>query len=448
MKGSTYKRCKCRDKNGRELGTGCPKLRRPDGSYAPGHGSWYYRLELDAGPDKKRRTVKRGGYELQREAQDALDDAKGKAAKGVDVMRRLTVAAYLAEWTAGLGHLRRNTRRSYTQHVESLWTPQLGGHDLGKLRRSHVQDALDSLDVSPATKQRYRATLRAALNDAMREGLVDVNVATLAKIEAGKRPKARPWTDARVMQWQAEYELRLAVARERSNGQPVDAFKLWHDPSARPSPVMVWTPAQVGRFLDHAYGHRWYALYHVIAFRGLRRGEACGMRRQDLDLAAAVLTVAWQITKGGGQIDEGAPKTDVSDADVPLDVGTVAVLRDHLAQQGEQRREWGSAWQDSGYVFTGEDGSRLDPDAVTDGFERLAFAAGLPPIRLHDLRHSAASIMHAGGVEMKTISKTLRHSTITITSDTYTSVFEDVDRAAAEAAAAVVPLKPRAANSA
>ncbi|WP_339156480.1 tyrosine-type recombinase/integrase [Actinomadura luteofluorescens] len=92
-------------------------------------------------------------------------------------------------------------------------------------------------------------------------------------------------------------------------------------------------------------------------------------------------------------------------------------------------------------MFTREDGSALHPDHVTDTFARLAYRAGLQPIRLHDLRHGAATLMLAGGADMKLIQAMLRHSSLAITADTYTSVLPEVAREAAEAAAALVPRK-------
>lgn len=162
---------------------------------------------------------------------------------------------------------------------------------------------------------------------------------------------------------------------------------------------MVWTPEQTGIFLDHAAGHPLYPLFHLMAFRGLCRGEACGLAWPDLDLAP------------------------------------------HHRRQEQARDEWGQAWQASGRVFTREDGSALHPDHVTDAFARLAYGAGLPPIRLHDLRHGAATLMLAGGADMKLIQAMLRHSSLAITADTYTSVLPEVAREAAEAAAALVPRK-------
>jgi integrase len=102
-----------------------------------------------------------------------------------------------------------------------------------------------------------------------------------------------------------------------------------------------------------------------------------------------------------------------------------------------ERLAWDEAWTDSGRVFTRENGTSLDPSFVTARFQRLAFAAGLPPIRLHDLRHGAASLAKRAGADIKAIREMLRHSSHAITADTYTSTFEDDDRAVAEAIAAV-----------
>lgn len=101
--------------------------------------------------------------------------------------------------------------------------------------------------------------------------------------------------------------------------------------------------------------------------------------------------------------------------------------------------EWGSAWVDSGRVFTREDGSELHPAPVTDLFQAIAAGAELPPIRLHDLRHGVASLMLAAGVPMKVVSETIGHSSLGITAGTYTSVSGEVAAAAAEAAAALIP---------
>jgi hypothetical protein len=115
------------------------------------------------------------------------------------------------------------------------------------------------------------------------------------------------------------------------------------------------------------------------------------------------------------------------------------VLRGHRARQSAERLQCGPAWVSTGLVFTREDGSAIHPDYVTRHFERLVRAADLPPIRLHDLRHGAATLALAGGANLKVVSEMLGHSGIAITADTYTSVLPQVARAAAEAANALVP---------
>ena len=444
----------------RGSGLGARSCSRVDGSYASDHGSWYARLELPPGPDGERKIARRGGFPSRKAAQAWIDEAKGKVAKGVDVQQRTTVAEAFDEWLSAKADVRKSTRHGYASHGKVHIKPVTGRIELGRLRKPDLDRVFAAIDqrnediragrtrgriTGPVTKTRIKATLRSFLSDMVAEGAVPVNFAKLVKLPPGKRPKARVWTQGRTVQWTADYELRLAAARERAKGRPVNEFKIWRDVASRPSPVMVWTPAQTGQFLDHAAGHRLSALYHLIAFRGLRRGEACGLRWEDLDLEERMMTVRWQITQLGG---EGEPKTDASDAVVALDSGTVAVLRVHREQQLEERRVMGSAWVESGYAFTKQDGSPLYPEFVSDEFERLAFGAGLPPIRLHDLRHGTASIMHAAGVDMKVIQATLRYSSSSLTRDTYTSVFNDVDREAAEAAAAIVPRAHRSTEGA
>ncbi|WP_073807504.1 tyrosine-type recombinase/integrase [Kitasatospora sp. CB01950] len=137
------------------------------------------------------------------------------------------------------------------------------------------------------------------------------------------------------------------------------------------------------------------------------------MVRDHLDNSS--LSVTAQLVQDGWEVEESDPKTDGSFRTVALDDDTVAVLRHQRERRQKERDDWGSAWKDTGRVFTNEDGSRLHPGKVTEMFERLVTASGLPPIRLHDLRHGAATL--AGGVDMKVVSEMLGHSSIKITSD-------------------------------
>jgi integrase len=201
---------------------------------------------------------------------------------------------------------------------------------------------------------------------------------------------------------------------------------------------MVWTPAQTMIFLEAARRHRLHALRRLIATRGLRRGEGCGLRRPDTDLGTALSTIRWQITQLGWDPVQGAPKSDAGERTVALDADTVTDMTIWRQEQDKEQEAAGDAWADSGFEFTGELGSPLHPATVTDAFHLLAYLAGLPPIRLHDLRHGAATLLLAAGHDMKVVQETLGLSSITIAADTYTSVLPELARRSAEEVAALI----------
>ncbi|MCG5216549.1 site-specific integrase [Streptosporangium sp. KLBMP 9127] len=383
-------------------------------------------------------------------------------------LQSMTFGEYWQQWEARrrrLGDIRKSTLLGYMSHHDVHIGPVLDDVHLDRIFAPTVEQVFTRIDernaqiladresndpevrkaarskrlTGPTTKQRIKATIRTVLTDAMREHLVSFNAAALVSLAAGKKAKGMVWTKARVEAFNKTFQERLAAVRANPELPSTSAVKVWSNTDLRPSPVMLWTPAQLGTFLDYAAKDRLYALYHLVAFRGLRRGEACGVRWVDLDLDDHVLTVTKQLTIVGRQVEEGDPKTESSDGVVALDKQTVAVLRIHRKRQLTEKRTAGEAWLDTGRIFTREDGSELKPDWVSEQFERLAFAAGLPPIRLHDLRHGAATMSLAAGNDMKTTSAMLRHANLAITSDLYTTVLPGLAHAAAEATAVLVP---------
>ncbi len=169
-------------------------------------------------------------------------------------------------------------------------------------------------------------------------------------------------------------------------------------PTADKPDTAVWTPSQLGHFLDEIADHRLYTLFHVVALGGLRRGEALGLRWIDVNLDNGDLRVVQQLVDTADGLSFGPPKTRSGVRVVPLDAGTVQALRDHRDRRDEERADWGEAWIDRSLVFTRENGEMLRPDYVSHLFVRLAAHTGLPAIRLHDLRHTSASLALAAGV--------------------------------------------------
>ncbi|SCE25883.1 MULTISPECIES: hypothetical protein [unclassified Streptomyces] len=223
-----------------------------------------------------------------------------------------------------------------------------------------------------------------------------------------------------------------------------------------------WTPAQLGAFLDAAEEHRLYAGYHLIAHHGLRRGECVGHGWDDtyLDATPPRLDILTEIVVDGWTPIETPPKTDGSMAAVIVDRGTVSVLREHRARQLAERDAWNAAaaerrargeeaedWTDTGKVLTAEGGGWLHPDVLSREFARIVEAAGLPPINLRDLRHVAAGLVKAGGGDIHDAKAKLRHSTISLTSDTYMALFTEYEQGLAERSAAAVPRARRTEES-
>lgn len=202
--------------------------------------------------------------------------------------------------------------------------------------------------------------------------------------------------------------------------------------------VAVWTVRQLAAFLLHVADDRLYAMWWLIALRGLRRGEAAGLRWVDVDLKSNVVVIGQQRLAYGHIVAVGPPKTAASRRTIALDRHTVRLLRVHRKRQRAEQIAAGERWEDSGYVFTTPDGAPLQPDLLTRRFGRLAQASGLPPVRLHDLRHAAASLAHASGADLKTVQELLGHTSIVLTADTYTSVLHELHIKTAEATAQLV----------
>jgi integrase len=212
-------------------------------------------------------------------------------------------------------------------------------------------------------------------------------------------------------------------------------------PDASRPRVVPWEPVELGRFLDYAVPHRFGIIYELVAATGLRRGEALGLRWVDLDAVAGALVINQQLVdSGNGAPTFGPPKTAASEhRRVELDKRTVGALLVHRLAQDEERRRWGTGYEDHGLVFAQENGRPYDPAKITKTFTTLARDAGVRPVRLHDLRHGAASLMLTAGIPVEVVSKRLGHSSIGITLDTYSHLLEGVGRHAAEAAATLVP---------
>ena len=213
---------------------------------------------------------------------------------------------------------------------------------------------------------------------------------------------------------------------------------------------MVWTPEQAGAFLDHVEDHDVfvYPIVVLILHRGLRRCEALGLRENDVDLAGRTATIAQQLTTVGYRPVIKVVKSHAGDRIIALDASTTTALRIYR----ERREGWraDAAWPKTELFFVRPDGRQWHPEQLSDRFERLVADSGLPPIRLHDLRHCAATFLKASGSDLRDSQEVLGLSSITVAANTYTSVVHELEseRAKAEAASALVPRRSGAAADA
>jgi len=195
----------------------------------------------------------------------------------------------------------------------------------------------------------------------------------------------------------------------------------------------ILKPEEISRFLDAARETRFYVFYCTLLYTGLRRGEALALRWRNVDLLGSELQVVETAFKlGDGTYVVKEPKTPHSCRPVSLPPSLTLLLREYRADQQILSEELGKRLRDDDFVFSCTDGSPLDPNTVTRTFSKITKKAGLPHIRLHDLRHTHATLMLKAGVHPKIVSERLGHANIGITLDTYSHVLPGLQEAAAE----------------
>ncbi|HEY3924271.1 MAG TPA: tyrosine-type recombinase/integrase [Acidothermaceae bacterium] len=391
-------------------------------------GKWVGAVTLDDG----RRRVVYG--DTQSQALEKLRAVRRAVEDGLPVTGdRVTVGSYLDSWlTATLparvraGHMKASTLNSYGDLARLHIIPAIGGQKLATLKAPTLRRWLSDLQdkeqaphcmacarlpvtgarcpkhvdfegkpLSARTVAYCHAILRAALGDAVRDEIIGRNVAQLVEPPACTHAAVKPLSHA-------EAAKILATAGE--------------DPLR--------------------------ALWLVMLGLGLRRGEALALRWENVDLDAGTVKIVGSLQRLRGERDavtgrrrgalvEVTPKTEHSAATMALPALLVEVLREHRRAQRVQRLA-APAWVDDSLVFTTRVGTALEPRNVSRSWAALCLAAGVRPVRLHDLRHSAASFALAAGVSMKVVQTMLRHSRMATTADIYAHVLEDVQRAGAD----------------
>ena len=380
-------------------------------------GRWGFVVDLPS-LDGRRRQARRRGFASKREAQAELDRVKAQVADAAYVApSRETFAAFVEEaWLPEVrAQLRPATYASYARVLRLRVLPAIGGHKLQaitgpmltRLYLDLLEDGMRDAGKRDNGKRglsvrsvRYTHTIiGAALGAAVEHGLIVRNPAQLAK-----PPKASAAADGT-------------------------------------APMQVWTASELGRFLAAELGKREHPLWLLLATTGMRRGEGLGIGWEHLDLDAGAArvqrTLVDVLDADGDRPVWSDPKTASGRRTVALDAGTVAALRAHKAAQAAERLLVGPGYVDHGLVFAMPDGRPYHPERLSRTFKARAKRAGVPVIRLHDLRHTWATLALEVDVSPRVVQERLGHANVSITLGVYSHVRPAMQADAAERVAAL-----------
>jgi len=369
---------------------------------------WYVVLDLGFGDDGRRRQKWHGGFRTRREAEAARAQLVNDVNNGAYVIPGRTT---LAEWIRDSWlpvtepRVKATTFHSYRQNLELHVIPVLGQKRLQQLTPPMLtglygrlaQASEERKGLSAKTISYIHSTLHKVLADAVDAGLLVKNVAATAK-------PPRP--------------------NRRGTGG-----------------IQAWEPDELARFLQAVRGSRLEAIWRLSAMTGMRRGEVLGLRWCDVDLDRARLSVRQALVAVGYEVVHSTPKSHGARV-IDLDAETVDQLRAHRQRQDEERAEWSADYEDQDLVVAKENGEPIHPHTFSQAFERLIEKHRLRKIRLHDLRHTHATLALKAGVPVKVISERLGHESPAFTLKQYAHVIPGMQAEAAAQIAAMIDGPP------
>ncbi len=374
---------------------------------ADGRTLWQYVVDLGDDPTTGRRRQRRKrGYPTQADAAAGLESARRAIEDGGAYLdaERISFLEYLDHWIDGLAAtgVKARTIADYRNETRRYIRPNMPEVRLQKLTPLHLEHLYRTLGergglhgrpLSPKTVLRVHRVIRKAIGDAERKGLVRTNAARLAdKPSTAQLDTERP----------------------------------------------AWTPVELRTFLTAAEDHELFALFRLGALTGMRRGELCGLRWEDVDLDGRQLRVRQALAVVNGEPRVETPKSRRTRRTIDLDDRSVEILHDHADRQRRAADLVGPGWRDAGYVFTTAIGTPHHPDNVGKQFTALVRSLPIRYLTLHGLRHTHATHLLGIGKNPRMVSERLGHADVAFTLQVYGHVLPGHQREAADAAAGLV----------
>lgn len=371
------------------------------GSVFQRQGSWGYAFSYT--DNGSRHQLKKQGFATRKEAEQALTKALGDIDGGrLHGAGRQTVESFLNSWFStwsASSQVKPTTIAAAEIDIRCYLLPQLGSLRLKELKPKHIQDMLNrllvsgrvhenssgSLALSPKTVRNIFSTLRHALTDAVRWELLPHNPADRVKPPVAQRKEPKAWSDLEVAQF---------LSHVTANADPYAA---------------VW---------------------RLLLVTGMRRGELLGLRWADIDLVECQVTVKQARVVAAGKVITTTPKSRAGNRTFTIDSETVVKLAELKNQQELQAQTFGYWATD--LVVVSPSGLAMQPKDLLQRFQRAARAAGLPVLKLHEGRHTAATLALQEGVPVHVVSQRLGHSQASTTVNIYAHVLPTADRLAAQ----------------
>jgi len=369
---------------------------------ARGPSTWLVRVYLGRDANGKREYLNKTVHGTKKNAQEWLTATLRDRDIGVAVKpAQINLNAYLDQWleTAAKPKVRPKTFTGYQDVLRRYVRPKLGSKPLAKVTPLDIQTLYNEMSVSPRTTQYTAMIVKQALE------------------------QARRW--------------RMLIHN------PCDGVK---PPRNARKEMQVLTPEQARRFLAVARGDRHGVIFEVALTTGMRPSEYLALKWPDLDLEKGTASINRSIDfLPGGGWEFADNKTARSRRTIKLHSNAAQSLREHRRRQEEQRRQAGKSWADHDLVFTNDTGGPVDRHNLAQRhFRRILDAAGLPLVRLYDLRHTAATLGLVAGVQVKVISEMLGHASVALTLDTYSHVLPNMqEEAAAKVEALLMGEEPK-----
>jgi integrase len=366
--------------------------------YKRAKDSWTVVYDLPIDSSGKRRQKSQTVKGTKKDAERTLREILTSIEQGAYVKpNKITLGEWLNQWceTYAVTNTTKRTYVSYRSVLDNHLIPGLGRIYLSSLEPQQVQDYYArQLNVgrsdgngglSARSVLYHHRILTKALDHAVRMGALVRNV---GKVVSPPR-----------------------VARKTMN---------------------ILDPEQAMKFLDVASETVYYPLYSTLLYTGMRRGEALALRWKNVDLLGLEINVVETVYKIKQQYIIKEPKTSHGKRAISVSPSLAGLLREYQAEQQRLREEMGSSLVEEDLVFSWSDGRPFDADSVTHTFIKVMKKAGLSGVRLHDLRHTHASLMLKAGIHAKVVSERLGHANIGITLDTYSHLLPGLQEDAAK----------------